>query len=247
MYKADKFKIFVADSTPSVRQFIRFNLEDYFGSIEMDMASNGKNVKSRLLESHHDLIIYEREMPLMDGDEFLQWIKSQEAFVSVPVIIISSNRETDSLKKTIQLGADSCIIKPFTAESLVEKVSELLNGKGRKKFDRRKHLRYSIKGRVELRCERGTYEGALMNICLGGLLIRFDGNSPLPQILDTIRAAAIPENKAPVEEIEGYVTRIQAVDAMGGSKQVHIAVKFSDDREREKKQELLDILTASEH
>ena len=248
MNKMDKVKIFVADSTPSIRQFIRFNLEDYFGNIEieMDMASNGKNVKNRLLESYHDLIIYEREMPLLDGDELLQWIKSQEAFVSVPVIIISSNRETESLKKAIQLGANAYIIKPFTAESIVNKVSELLSGTERNKFDRRRYERYNIKGSVQLKCAGGTYNGALIDISMGGLLGRFDGNAPLPQILDKTHAAPILENKAPVEGLEGYVIRMQAVEAIDGSKQIHVAVKFTDDMEPEKKKELLDLLTASE-
>jgi len=74
----NKLRVLIADSTPSVRQFIRYGLEDHFKNIEFEMANNGKNIQKRLEAAHYDLILYDRDLPLLKGDEFLQWLKNHE-------------------------------------------------------------------------------------------------------------------------------------------------------------------------
>ncbi len=63
----NKFKVLIAESTPSVRQFIRYTLEDHFLNLEFEVATNGKNVQKRLENTHYDLILYDKDMPLLDG------------------------------------------------------------------------------------------------------------------------------------------------------------------------------------
>lgn len=126
MDRMKKIKIIVCESLDPARQFVRHSLEDYFPNFSIEVASNGKNIKKRLEMNHYDLVIYEREMPELSGDDLLKWVRSHQALRNMPVIMLSTNREAESLKMAVMLGVNAYIIKPFTAEGLIEKVKEVL-------------------------------------------------------------------------------------------------------------------------
>jgi len=129
----NKLKVLIADNTPSVRQFIRYTLENHFNNMEFEVANNGKNIQKRLETTRFDLIIYDRDMPLLNGDELLGWLRSHESLKSIPFIMVSGDRSEEVIRKIIALGADACLVKPLLMATLVNKVKEMCN-----KFDKSK-------------------------------------------------------------------------------------------------------------
>lgn len=123
----EKKRILICDSNPSVRQFIKFSLEGHLLGIEISMAPNGKNVQGKLQKNHYDLVIYEREMPELNGDEMLKWLRTHQALNGTPFIMISTDRHEESLRQAIELKVNGYIIKPFTADQIVEKVKTVLS------------------------------------------------------------------------------------------------------------------------
>ena len=59
-----------------------------------------------------DLIISDIRMPEMRGDDFLEWIKSNELFKHIPVIMLSSEDSTSERIRLLEVGASDYIVKP---------------------------------------------------------------------------------------------------------------------------------------
>lgn len=136
----DKYRVLIADGTPSMRQFIRYTLENHFINVEFEVANSGKNIQKRIEAAHYDLIIYDRDLPFLNGDELLEWLRGHETLKNLSFIMVSADRSEDSLRKSIELGADACIVKPLLMETLVNKVKEIFNRLEKNKPGRGKPL-----------------------------------------------------------------------------------------------------------
>lgn len=123
----NKLRVLIADSTASLRQFIKYALEDHFPGVVTEMANNGKNIQQRLDSTRYDLIIYEKEMPMLDGNTLLEWLRNHKKLKKTAFILMSAGSDEESLKKAIQLGADACLLKPFKVDNLVKKVASIVN------------------------------------------------------------------------------------------------------------------------
>lgn len=73
-----------------------------------------------------DLVICEVELPQMDGHKFFKKIRSIDAFKSTPFIFLSSQKRVDDRIKSMELGVDDYIIKPFSIEEIVARIKALL-------------------------------------------------------------------------------------------------------------------------
>ncbi|MBI5408274.1 MAG: response regulator [Nitrospirae bacterium] len=235
----NKFKVLIADSTPSLRQFIKYALEDHFPGIVIEMANTGKNIQQRLEGSRYDLILYEKEMPLLDGDDLLEWLRSHETLKAAPFIMMSANSDEESLKKAIQLGADAYLLKPFKIDVLINKVTAVVN-----KLNRRKSHRYTAEGGVVLKFNSRLCKGSIIDISPEGLSGRFLSKENIPHILEKVDAGIELKNKSWIEGLEGVIIRIEAVEAPDGAGQIQLAIRFMDTLAPEKKKQLADVLSS---
>jgi two-component system, chemotaxis family, chemotaxis protein CheY len=62
----------------------------------------------------------------MDGLQLLSQIKAQDAYKSVPVIMITTEGNQTKVMEAVQLGAAGYVRKPFTAEQIKEKLTGLI-------------------------------------------------------------------------------------------------------------------------
>jgi len=58
-----------------------------------------------------DLILLDLKMPLMDGFELLQWLRSQSAFHRLPIVVISGSIYQPDAERALKLGADAFLVK----------------------------------------------------------------------------------------------------------------------------------------
>ena len=70
-------------------------------------------------------ILLDIKMPLMDGIEVLKIIRSDPAFNKVPVIMLTSSRDTHDLEDCYDKGANSFVVKPVNISSFMQVVKEL--------------------------------------------------------------------------------------------------------------------------
>ena len=73
-----------------------------------------------------DLIISDIRMPVMRGDEFLEYVKNNELFKSFPVIILSSEESTSERIRLLEVGASDYIVKPFNPMELKIRIRKII-------------------------------------------------------------------------------------------------------------------------
>ena len=74
-----------------------------------------------------DLIITDLHMPDMDGIEFVREVRLSEKIDLIPVLMITSDYNTDKMLEAYDAGVDEFMQKPFTEVDLEEKIKVLFN------------------------------------------------------------------------------------------------------------------------
>lgn len=119
-----KRTILVVDDNPDVVTIVKEILNS--GEFEVQCASNGKEVFSRLEEHKPDLIILDIMMPQMDGLEVLTRLKGAHETSSIPVILLTAKGQYRDVLLGYQLGTDYYLSKPFTGTQLINGVNLVL-------------------------------------------------------------------------------------------------------------------------
>ncbi len=71
------------------------------------------------------VILLDLKMPKMDGVQVLQQIKSDEHFRLIPVVILTSSRESRDLAECYKLGVNAYVVKPVRFTGFIEAVKEI--------------------------------------------------------------------------------------------------------------------------
>jgi DNA-binding response OmpR family regulator len=80
---------------------------------DVTTAADGQEGWERVLAERFDVVLLDVQMPRVDGYELLRWIRAEATLRHLPVIMISSIDELDSIVRCIELGADDYLPKPF--------------------------------------------------------------------------------------------------------------------------------------
>jgi DNA-binding NarL/FixJ family response regulator len=119
--------LLLVDDEPGLREAVSTYLED--SGFTVKVSGNAKEAWQSMETDRPDLIISDIMMPQVNGYEFLQKVRSDERFVSLPVIFLTARGMTTDRIKGYQTGVDAYIPKPFDPEELVAVVQNLLNRK----------------------------------------------------------------------------------------------------------------------
>jgi two-component system chemotaxis response regulator CheY len=112
----------VVDDSRAMRSFLSRILREL--GFEVQDASNGREALDDLLENGpRALALLDWHMPLMDGFELLQAIRSQRRFDEMRVVMVTIECEAQQLNQALLAGADEYVMKPFTPEMLQDKLS----------------------------------------------------------------------------------------------------------------------------
>lgn len=71
------------------------------------------------------LILLDLKLPRRSGIEILQWIREQPGLRRIPVVVLTSSRETIDLERTYDLGANSYLVKPVKFEDLTKMIEAI--------------------------------------------------------------------------------------------------------------------------
>ena len=76
-----------------------------------------------------DLIISDVKMPNVDGYAFCRTLSAEKETKDIPVILLTSYREAQEIKKGMDLGAVSFVQKPYKSEVLLSIVQGVIRGR----------------------------------------------------------------------------------------------------------------------
>jgi len=99
------------------------------GYENLTTAENGREALDLLAKQPFDLVLLDIMMPLMNGYEVLEHIKSDMALRDIPVIMISAVDEMESIVRCIKAGAEDHLPKPFNASLLKARIGASLEKK----------------------------------------------------------------------------------------------------------------------
>ncbi len=109
-------------------QSIRMLLENFLGK-EFEVITKNDGLEGiKFLEEGNlpDIIVADIQMPNMDGYEFLENAKASGFFNHIPIIMLSGNESSKERIKSLRLGADDYIVKPFNPEELYLRIKNIL-------------------------------------------------------------------------------------------------------------------------
>jgi len=114
----------VIDDSRAVRMLIGNILRDQ--GFDVDDASHGQEGLEKLRQNPEtSLVLVDWNMPVMDGLEFIQCVRQQSAWDAVKIVMVTTETESEQVQRAMTAGANEYVMKPFTREVLVAKLSLL--------------------------------------------------------------------------------------------------------------------------
>lgn len=120
----DPRTVLVIDDNNSIRAIIANHLQA--GGYAVAEAADGDVGLARAKEGGIDLIFLDVMMPKMDGLQVLHALKGDPLTVAIPVVIVSAFGMRENVIRATREGAVDFIVKPFTRDTVMEKVRKFI-------------------------------------------------------------------------------------------------------------------------
>lgn len=120
---AKKPQILVADNTKVALRYMESVLSDIY---QVALVQTGREVLDYLATDHPDLILLNASMSGMDGYEVLRQIKKQDSIREIPVILMTSQKDTESELRGLQAGAIDFVSLPFEPAILRARIDHIV-------------------------------------------------------------------------------------------------------------------------
>jgi two-component system chemotaxis response regulator CheY len=116
----------IVDDSDTTRSLIKSAIEE-IGDINTFDASTGFEALKALPTQPFDLIIMDINMPDINGLELINFVKNNNRYKDIPVVIVSTESSEEDKKKGMTLGAFAYLTKPFRVEELQDIVKKALS------------------------------------------------------------------------------------------------------------------------
>ena len=117
-------KILIVDDMVTMRRIVN-NVLKQLGFSNIDEAENGQDGLQKLKSSKYDFVVSDWNMPVMTGIDMLRAIRADEQLKAIPVLMVTAEAQQKNLVEAVQAGVSNYIVKPFTAETMQEKLAKI--------------------------------------------------------------------------------------------------------------------------
>ena len=121
----DKIKILLADDVKIMRSLLKSSLATFDVEVVSEV-DNGDDVIRKVSELKPDMVFLDISMPGKNGLDVLKEIK--EKFSNVFVAMISGHNTFENIKRSMELGADGFVVKPYTTIKIQEMIHKYQAG-----------------------------------------------------------------------------------------------------------------------
>jgi two-component system, chemotaxis family, chemotaxis protein CheY len=112
----------VIDDSQTIRMIIGHILQEV--GIDVIEAGNGLEALEQLRENPDiELLLVDWNMPEMDGYEIICSVRSQRAYDTVRILMVTTETQSEQLTRALIAGANEYLMKPFTKDVLVAKLN----------------------------------------------------------------------------------------------------------------------------
>ena len=117
-------KILIVDDFSTMRRIIKNLLRD-LGFNNTHEADDGNTALPLLRGGGFDFLITDWNMPGMQGIDLLRAVRADPQMKSMPVLLVTAEARRDQIVLAAEAGVNGYIVKPFTAQTLKEKIEKI--------------------------------------------------------------------------------------------------------------------------
>ncbi len=117
-------KILIVDDFSTMRRIIKNLLRDLGFNNTMD-ADDGTTALPMLKSGNFDFLVTDWNMPGMQGIDLLKAVRQDPELASLPVLMVTAESKKDQIIEAAQAGVNGYVVKPFTAQTLKEKIEKI--------------------------------------------------------------------------------------------------------------------------
>lgn len=117
-------RILIVDDFSTMRRIVK-NLLNDLGFHNTTEADDGSSALTELRKGAFGLVITDWNMPGMPGIDLLKAIRADPALAKIPVLMVTAEAKREQILEAAQAGVNGYIIKPFTAQTLGDKLGKI--------------------------------------------------------------------------------------------------------------------------
>ena len=121
-----KKKILVVDDSGAVLRSVKGWLEDKYQVI---LANSGAMAIKCLATNRPDLVLLDYEMPVVDGSQVLEMMRTEMEFSDIPVMFLTSKNDKESIMKVMELKPEGYILKSTPPEQIKQEIDDFFTRK----------------------------------------------------------------------------------------------------------------------
>ena len=114
-----KKKILVVDDSGIMLRNIKRWLEDKYQVI---LANSGAMAIKYLATNRPDLVLLDYEMPVIDGSQVLELIRTENEFCDIPVIFLTGKNDKESIMKVLELKPEGYLLKSMEPQKIIDEI-----------------------------------------------------------------------------------------------------------------------------
>jgi two-component system, chemotaxis family, chemotaxis protein CheY len=119
-------KILVVDDFSTMRRIVK-NILRQLNFVNIIEADDGSTALEMLQREKIDLVVSDWNMPKMTGLELLKIMKGDDALKLIPFLMVTAEAQQENIIEAVKSGVSNYIVKPFTAETLGQKIGQIFN------------------------------------------------------------------------------------------------------------------------
>lgn len=116
-----KKKILVVDDSGAMLRNVKSWLEE---SYQIILANSGAMAIKYLAMNRPDLVLLDYEMPVVDGKQVLEMIRTETEFADIPVIFLTSKGDRESVMKVMELKPEGYLLKTMKPADIIQAVND---------------------------------------------------------------------------------------------------------------------------
>lgn len=136
--------ILLVDDEKKICEFVKAYLDKE--GYKTDVAYNGNNAVDYLDNNQYDIVLLDRMLPDISGEEICSYIRNNCKLVNIAIIMLTAKTEDDDRIEGFELGCDDYICKPFNVKELILRIKAVL----KRSHDLETNEKINFKNEIEI-------------------------------------------------------------------------------------------------
>ena len=117
-------RVLVVDDFSTMRRIVKNTLRQ-IGFTNIEEAEDGQKAYDRLSAEKFDFVVSDWNMPNMTGIDLLRKVRATPQIKDIPFLMVTAESQKENVVEAVKARVNNYIVKPFTAETLSEKLNKI--------------------------------------------------------------------------------------------------------------------------